>query len=74
MIRFIDLGKQIGLDDEWPREFAFYNTVPDLFIQGAGSQVWDNWKDCELDLREDHDDAFVARCFNLLPTWVPFTK
>ena len=73
MIRFIDLGKQIGLDEEWPREFAFYNTVTDMFIDlgGSGCQVWDSWADLEDDLH--HSKAtpeFIERLRGLCPDWV----
>jgi len=50
MIRFIDLGKQIAVDEtdpEWPRQFAFYDTVYDVFYEFGGEQVWDNWKEFE---------------------------
>jgi len=43
VIRFIDLGRQIGLDEEWSREFAFFDTITDTFITMDGEQVWDSW-------------------------------
>jgi hypothetical protein len=75
MIRFIDLGKQIGLDEDWPREFSFYNTITDLFISFNGTEVWK----CRRDLDEDMDfeygfrknEDLRDRLFSLLPDWVP---
>ena len=46
MIRFIDLGKQIGpgagVDEDWPRQFAFFNTVDDRFIELGYEQVFES--------------------------------
>ena len=46
MIRFIDLGKQIAVDEsdpEWHRQFAFFNTIDDHFLEFNGEQVWESW-------------------------------
>ena len=68
MIRFIDLGKQIGLDEEWPREFCFWSTVSDRFLEFQGSQVWSSWRDFESDY--DEDDQMLERLKGLCPEWV----
>ena len=49
VIRFIDLGRQIGLDDQWPREFAFYDTVTDTFVNFKGSETWETVDDFRYD-------------------------
>lgn len=42
MIRFIEIGNQIGYADEenGEKEFSFYNTVTDTFITIGESCVW----------------------------------
>jgi hypothetical protein len=71
MIRFIDLGKQIAVDEtdpEWPRQFAFYDTVSDSFIDLGNGYVWDSWLDV---LKYSHcDDApLLDRLWNISPDW-----
>lgn len=68
MIRFIDLGKQIGLDDEWPREFAFYDTITDRFIGHGDSQTWASWDD--LTVSAKYVPEFLTRVKPLCPEWV----
>jgi len=73
MIRFIDLGKQIGLDEDWPREFAFYNTVVDDFIKLNGTVVWNNFKEFEQDFKADFGNRYLdyfERLKSLCPEWV----
>lgn len=79
MIRFIDLGKQIGLDSaEWSREFAFYDTIRDAFFQTNGNQCWDRWDDFEDDLSKssayinvDTPSLYTTDRFKkLCPEWV----
>lgn len=83
MIRFIDLGKQIGpggvedKDWSWPRQFCFFNTIYDNFVTLDGVQVWDSWKEFEKDYIEefkDSDGRFgnynIMRFKNLCPQWV----
>jgi hypothetical protein len=76
MIRFVDLGKQLGIDEEWPREFCFYNTVTSMFVDlgGSGCQVWDSWKDFEQDWMGasiDFKKSYpFGRFVNLAPAWV----
>ena len=46
MIRFVDLGQQLGgSDDEWPREFAWYNTVTSTFINVSDAYDWETWQE-----------------------------
>jgi hypothetical protein len=74
VIRFIDLGKQIGCDDSWPREFAFFNTVTDEFITIHLNQTWSSWK--EFEDSWDCDSCFnstyteIDRFKSLCPEWV----
>ncbi len=48
MIRFIDLGDQIL---EGQREFAWWDTITDQFLEFSTSQRWENWKEFEVDFR-----------------------
>lgn len=76
MIRFIDLGKQIALDEndhEWPREFAFYDTCIAQFLSFDGQQLFDSVEDV-IDQMDDHDAAYVKRIMSLIPAWVPRGK
>lgn len=73
MIRFVDLGKQLGIDETWPREFCFYDTMPGTFIDlgGSGCQVWHSWKDFEEDcIAEKAPQDFIDRLRGLCPEWV----
>jgi hypothetical protein len=74
MIRFIDLGKQISVDEtdpEWPRQFAFYDTVHDRFISINGYMVFDSLADLISEIEQDYTDAeFANRLLSLLPDWV----
>ena len=69
MIRFIDLGSQIGIDDTWPREFAWFNTVTDTFLNFGGSETWYSWDDFEGDWTSE--SAFtLERLRSLCQPWV----
>jgi hypothetical protein len=86
MIRFIDLGKQIAVDEtdpEWPRQFAFYDTVDDTFVSFDGTEVWDSWGEFESDLiymaetdmrefpyRTELKKETLKRFRGLCPDWV----
>jgi hypothetical protein len=75
MMRFVDLGKQLGIDEEWPREFCFFSTVSDQFLNFNGDQVWKNWAAFEASLRAEirvPDDAekMLERLRELCPDWV----
>jgi hypothetical protein len=73
MIRFIDLGRQISCGGA--REFAFYNTIPDMFVDfgGSGCQTWNCWEDFKeaFHLQDGYND--LDRFKVLCPEWV-FTK
>lgn len=47
MIRFIDLGTQIGASEDSPREFCYYNTVTDRFLEFNGEQVFEKFSRIE---------------------------
>jgi hypothetical protein len=71
MIRFVDLGKQIAVDEDdpdYPRQFAFYNTISDQFIDlGGNGHVWDSWIDI---LKYAHADReLLDRLWDLSPEW-----
>ena len=73
MIRFIDLGKQIAVDEndpEWPRQFAFYDTISDSFISVNGGQVFDSWRDFDTYANGELTPEFILRCKSLCPPWL----
>ena len=73
MIRFIDLGKQIAVDEtdpEWPRQFAFYNTVNDRFVSANGAHVFDSWREFDTYANDELEPEFILRCKRLCPLWV----
>lgn len=78
MMRFIDLGKQIAVDEsdpEWPRQFAFFNTIDNQFLKFDGEVVWDSWYEFTLAFDEEGiDDQDAKRLFerlsSLCPPWV----
>lgn len=74
MIRFIDLGKQIAFDENdpnWPRQFAFYNTVNDKFVTISDIQVFDSLGELVAALEDDACDIELCnRLMRLLPEWV----
>ncbi len=76
MIRFIDLGKQIALDEndpDWSREFCFYDTITASFLRFDGQSVFDSVEDL-LEQMDDEDAAFMKRITSLIPKWVPRGK
>lgn len=71
MIRFIDIGKQVGLDEEWGREFCFWNTVTDRFIEFAGHQMWRSWEDFREDYEYEKTLPYpIERFKNVCPDWI----
>lgn len=68
MLRFIDLGNQI-CDDY--KEFAWYDTVVDRFIEIYDSYTWHTWKEFESDCRKRdimHDSMMdIVRFKRLFP-------
>lgn len=76
MIRFIDLGKQIALDEndpDWPREYCFYDTCMAQFVSFDGQQIFDSIADLEEQM-DDDDPSYVKRILSLIPSWVPKGK
>ena len=76
MIRFIDLGKHIATDEsdpEWPREFAFYDTLEAKFLSFSGQSVFDSHEDL-IEQMDDLEAAYVKRIMGLIPEWVPRGK
>lgn len=71
MIRFIDLGKQIAVDEtdpDYPRQFAFYNTVSDTFVDlGGFGHVWNSWIDILKYAKVDSE--LLDRLWRLSPDW-----
>jgi hypothetical protein len=75
MIRFIDIGRQIALDENdesEPRQFAFYDTTSDRFISINGWQVFDSLGDLLREIEQDETMTaeFTMRLFGLTPEWV----
>lgn len=60
MIRFIDLTGQIN--DGSP-EFAFYDTVTDIFAEFSGNQTWESVES----FKEDYTGDQVDRYLRLIP-------
>ena len=68
MIRFIDIREQI-LDGE--RNFAWFDTITDQFIEYNGTHVWSSWDEFINDF--DGDENQLAR-FERLYQWKPGGK
>ena len=72
MIHFVDLGKQLApLEDNPPRQFAFFNTVIDRFVTINGYQVFDSLSDLIMEMEADKfiDEEQYNRLLSLLPVW-----
>lgn len=74
VIRFIDLGKQIALDEndpDWPRQFAFYDTIFDQFVKINSYVVFDSMAELMANIQEDGSltPSFVNRIIGLMPEW-----
>lgn len=52
MIRFVEIGDQISLLEEY-QDFAWFDTVTDTFLEFNGSQTWNNWEEFEEDFKID---------------------
>ena len=75
MIRFIDLGKQIAVDEtdpSYPRQFAFFDTIYSQFVRINGDVVFDSMNDLlrAIELDEDFGAEKAIRFFSLCPEWV----
>jgi len=69
MIRFVDLGDQIC---EEKREFAFFNTVPDLFVNLDQQEVFCCWHNFEGGWKFVNNPPHeIDRYKRLLASWVP---
>lgn len=65
MIKFIDLRGQIY---EEICQFAFYDTIPDMFLTFDGSkQVFESWTEVEEYVEAE---STLSRLKNLCPEWV----
>jgi hypothetical protein len=72
MMRFIDLGKQIAVDEsdpDYPRQFAFYNTISDTFIVANGGSVFDSWDEFLEQAAEELSIEAINRLRSLCPEW-----
>jgi hypothetical protein len=72
MIRLIDLGKQTS-DGDGPRQFAFWNTVKDMFLDYNDTQAWATYEQLQQDIfwhigREAGYDT-LRRLEPLVPAW-----
>jgi hypothetical protein len=70
MKRFIDLGHQCGVDETWPREFAWWDTCVDSFEVHSGTQSWANWRE----FAEDFEGLDLERYKSLTPEWAFLAK
>jgi hypothetical protein len=78
MIRFVDLGRQLWVDENDPissRQFCFFDTVTDRFLDFDGEQVFETWRDVEEARLPDSsfsgvDTTLLERCKGLCPPWV----
>ena len=57
MIRFIDLGDQIL---EGTKEFAWWNTITDSFMEFCGVQAWESWEEFERDFRHEDKRVYIV--------------
>ena len=74
MIRFIDLGKQIAVDEtdpDYPRQFAFFDTIYSRFIDIGGEVVFDSFADLIEHVAVDSSitQPFFDRIVGLMPDW-----
>lgn len=83
MMRFIDLGKQIAVDESDPdedRQFCFFNTIDSQFLKFDGESVWTSWKDFDAAWKAHWGTVLpqqlrsltreYERLKSLCPTWV----
>lgn len=64
MIRFVDLGHQLDVDNEGERSFAFFNTVTDQFISFDGEEAFVSIEEFKQ-AAEGHRET--ARYLELIP-------
>lgn len=73
MIRFVDLGRQLSAfedDPNWPRQFAFYDTISDQFLIVNGGSAFDSWREFLAQAELDLSPAYIERLQALCPKWV----
>lgn len=73
MMRFVDLGKQLAVyesNPNYPRQFAFYNTVSDTFITANGGSAFDSWGDFLEQAAGELAPELINRLRSLCPQWV----
>lgn len=63
MIRFVYIGDQINEGD---RQFGFWDTVTDRFLNFDDEYLFDNFTEFES---VAFADSRYARCKNLIPSW-----
>lgn len=67
MLRFVYIGAQI-IGEE--KQFAFYDTIPDKFIELDGMQVFDDWADF-CDYWKSHGEEYpqhdLERFWHIMP-------
>lgn len=62
MIRFIDMGSQVYLDDvDVQHSFAFIDTFTDKFLEFNGSVYWDSYADFVEDFQDSINQGGTAR-------------
>ena len=64
MIRFIDMGRQIWIDDQdldCPQYFAFWDTVTNRFLEFGSEQAWSSWKEFEGSLKDQYSDGYKLK-------------
>ncbi len=66
MKRFIDIGHQMYLTTDNPKQFAFYCTVKDRFERFDDEDVWDNVEDFSEDYLSVYEDG-LERYLRLIP-------
>ena len=72
MIRFVDLGKQLAVDPsdkDAPRQFAYFDTVSDKFIEFEGDQVFSSWIELERCLAPIISPMAIDRLKAVTPKW-----
>ena len=66
MIRFVDIGDQVTLDGT--KEFAWFCTIVDRFIEFNGTHVWDSWEGFKEDVEGETGAEDMER-FERLFQW-----
>jgi hypothetical protein len=70
VLRYVYIGDQINEDAQ---QFAFFNTVPDQFVDFGGQVVFDSVADLHEWAALDQRDSATAllRCLRAIPTTGP---